>query len=226
MRACLHYNPLCFMKNLVAVWMTLAFLVPAALELRAEVPPSIEKIFPADGEKNVPLNTQIWIYGESMPEGSPVKAELYEEASGALMPLTLKIFPAMDLSRARTEKLPEGAVGASGYRYLYTAVLSVPLKANTLYRIQASVLPFSEVSAVFETGNTQDLEPPSKNSRNFSGVFKETVRTEIYSEKDGSKKLESFILSDNVPAGCYSALRADLAGNKEEFSECSERGGS
>lgn len=206
------------------ITLILALVVQMTLGARigAETPPQIEAVFPANEASAVPLNTQIWIYGESLIYAAP-EVSLTEKAGGEQVKCSVAQFEATDFSHVdKDREEPDGFVGDTGYRYVFLATPSVPLKAKTTYQLKCKSGSFSEWSGEFTTGEAADTEAPKspaitnithytggksgKEARVYTvveitGSEEKTdlpLRLEVVSAtSDGGSKVETFIIADS-----------------------------
>ena len=143
-----------------AVTLILAVVLLAASPARAEVPPHFEATFPAEGSKDVPTNTQLWVYGESL-RYTGVTAVLTEKGTGRQVPVSVESLPVGDLGRIDIRRDQDaGAVGASGIRDLFVIKPQEVLAPKTAYTLDLSAGTLADRSIAFTTGTEADLAAP------------------------------------------------------------------
>lgn len=144
-----RYGPAGLRLTLIVAALALATGAPGAG--RAEEPPSIDLVFPADGTLDVSTGARIWVWGPTLAAVQPV-VSLVERDTGIEIETQSELFDSVDFSAVdRDRDEPAGFVGDTGYRYLHVTRPREPLKAGTSYVVRATAPPFSEAQAEFRT---------------------------------------------------------------------------
>jgi hypothetical protein len=110
------------------------FLLAAAQPARGEIPPTVDRTWPADGACGVPLHACIWLYGPSLRYAPLDQVRVTLRAGGSAEELAADpvLYPATDYSMVPMNRDTSGGwVGPSGNRYLITGTPRRALEPET-----------------------------------------------------------------------------------------------